>query len=418
MLPLSYCCKTKTSKAAQEFSHLQTQHRVNGVSLTPGVSPVTSSVFGKAVKRTNSWSWLNLRGAMNTTAVSRGRSCSRQLDSNARGTTCATESHCEVGGEVCEGGAIAGVVRADDHVLPCPCLGSYRHIGQGQSRVRGPLLSSIWYGLLVSAREALPLWAYIDISRGGLGASPQATGLSMALGMFLTACVYAFSRHQFVHPVVDMDRREEGTRGGPRAVSDAHTLCAGRGGVWRHNVVPMVWGHGVIVGILGVLALLMVNGDSGEVGGGESVNSSPLWRSAALWLGMAIIVTVNQLGLMFAQAMQHSSYRCHGHNSSGIEGSDPLWMYCRSVLAGDAIGGASGLLVVAASLGTMWTFPVNGSFWLLGCFLGDVGMALWTRSVSDLDNGLRLLPNGNDELQHEMVSGDGREGIEGIVQLV
>ncbi|CAM9899904.1 unnamed protein product, partial [Discosporangium mesarthrocarpum] len=91
----------------------------------------------------------------------------------------------------------------DKYILPCPSCGggagmrvgqgsrlgqgSGLGLGPGVGQRRGPALASVWYGLLASARESLPIWALARASEGGLGATPRAMGLAMALGVLLAA---------------------------------------------------------------------------------------------------------------------------------------------------------------------------------------------------------------------------------------
>eukprot|EP00752_Nemacystus_decipiens_P007295 g6527.t1 len=286
--------------------------------------------------------------------------------------------------------------------LPLPCL---RPFGRRASR---PDAAVALYALSTAVREAMPLWLLVGVQVGGIGASPRRVAVVFAAGAFVAEagrwCVCCL--------------RERGSEGG----------------AWR-RLTHIVWARLASVAALGLLFLL------------------PKFLPASLpldippdvvWLAVTVVVATNYasldqctaaaaaaaLAVRFQQQQQQQQQRrgfvsSSGHGiafggdqegtgaKSSSASSDMLaggsWrqppephsalVTSGSILfLGDVLGSTAGPLVLALALRTGCRSPLDASFWLVLCLLGDLWLAVGTREVEP--RHARLL-GGEDEDEEE-----------------
>lgn len=281
--------------------------------------------------------------------------------------------------------------------VPLPCL---RLFGRGASR---PDAAVVLYAMSTAVREALPLWLLAGVQAGGIGASPPRVGVVFAAGAFVAEagrwCVSC------------LRERENG------------------GGAWR-RLTHVVWARLASVAGLGLLFLLP--------------KFLPSWSSVGIppdvvWLAVTLVVATNYASLDLCTAaaaaalavrsqQQRPEYVSGGMSSSshdaggGDEGrtrakssaSSDLFAggnwrpppEPRSALVtsgsilfvGDVLGSTAGPLVLALALWTGCRSPLDASFWIVVCLLGDLWLAVGTREVEP--RHARLL-GGEDEEEEE-----------------
>eukprot|EP00903_Cladosiphon_okamuranus_P008970 g8582.t1 len=281
-----------------------------------------------------------------------------------------------------------------------PCL---RLFGRRASR---PDAAVVLYALSTAVREALPVWLLAGVGVGGIGASPPRVGVVFAAGAFIAeAGRWCASRLR--------DRGKEG----------------GAGRRLRHAV----WARLASVAGLGLLFLLPK----------FSPTSSVDIPSDVVWLAVTVVVATNYASLdlctaaataaLAVRSQQQRAEFVNGgmssssHGGSGGGGGRPdegtrakssvssdhfcggNWrpppeprsapVTSGSILfVGDVLGSAAGPLVLALALWTGCRSPLDASFWLVLCLVGDLWLALGAREAEPRHE--RLL-GGEDQAEEE-----------------
>ncbi|CAM9560598.1 unnamed protein product, partial [Phaeothamnion confervicola] len=183
-----------------------------------------------------------------------------------------------------EGTVMAAGVAADDDeeaVMPWSC-GPALRAGPGLS------VASLWYILLVATREALPVVAFLEVSRGGLGLGTAVIGIALAAagGGMGASWAGVF-----------------GKAATPAALSEAP----------QGKLPVAVLRHVPVVAVLAVLSPLAGVG----------------LPKVLCWLVFAAGFFLNQTCVAQARASKLSA--CRDHHAEGAA----AWMDCRSLLLGD-----------------------------------------------------------------------------------